>query len=395
MGEWTYSPVDSFEAPPAVIGVGSVRRGFRSLVRRIRGEDRSGDSPIGDDDLLALPDDVRSRVVPPIDWHAAASGLQETLLPWLEADNPRKPVVFFVAPPHSGRPEILHEWASIAGAAVVPQPTDVEVAGNEKRWFRSWPGHGPWVLPRLEKCFIRDAEGLDLVGGILARVLSGEFGRGVVGCDSWAWAFLQHVWLGRPSYTITLDAIDHDRLARLLCPATGADGREPGPRFRRADNGADVLVDPSDEPRRGSIDAFLRHLAAYSRGNIGVAAAIWNSSLRTLPERDAAGAKDTHAERRSTVWVTPWAELDQPSIPDGAGEAALFVMHALLLHDGLAMDRLSAILPAGIAAVTEALIYLAEAGIVDEADGVWRVTPGGYPAVRARLHASDYLVDAF
>lgn len=41
---------------------------------------------------------------------------------------------------------------------------------------------------------MRHAGGLTLVRRLLERAVSGQLGRGLIGCDSWAWAYLQKVW---------------------------------------------------------------------------------------------------------------------------------------------------------------------------------------------------------
>lgn len=393
---WQFVTVDQYRAPPEIVDVGSVKRSFLSVVRRIAGTAPSESSPLDpEEDLHVLTGEQLDRAVPAPDWVEGAAALQERLRPWLEAERPSKPVVFYVAPPHAGRNELLAQWARHADIAVVEEATEDQILSVDGGWFRSWPKADRWLLPRLERCFLREAEGLDLVRELLAQMLSGELGRGVIGCDSWAWTFLQHVWLGRPSFTICAQAFDAARLKDLFSRGFGGE-TGAAPDLRQADTGAYLLSEQSDETHRRSTNAFWRRLAARSRGNPGVAIAYWRRALRTLPEREI---EDNESEerrlRRETIWVTPWEDLGQPAMPGEAGETASFVLHALLLHDGLRIDRLAAILPSDRTAITEALLFLAEADLVTCEGEYWQVTAYGYPVVRSALMANDYLCDPF
>ena len=72
-----------------------------------------------------------------------------------------------------------------------PPPYEAVLSGDD-RWLADLgePG-GPWVLPELERCFLRHAAGLSLVRKVLERAASGHLAAGLIGCDSWAWAYLQ------------------------------------------------------------------------------------------------------------------------------------------------------------------------------------------------------------
>ncbi len=393
---WEFVSVDQYRPPSELMDVDRVKKGLRAFLRGFFKRNGEESSPLDpEEDLFALSGDRLERAVPKIDWSLAAGRLDERLRPWLDAAQPAKPVVFYVAPPYGGRRELLGAWAHECDAAVIREPTEDQILSADSRWFRSWPKRGHWLLPRLEKCFLRQAEGLDLVRELFAQVLSGSMGQGVIGCDGWAWQFLQHVWLGRPSFTISAQARDGEHMKELFSASIG-NGEDSAPTFRQADNGAYILTDGDDDPKHRHAEVFWRRLAARSRGNAGVAAAYWRRLLRTLPDGDVEDQEsDAQRLRRETVWVTPWEELDHPFVPREAGETARFVLHALLLHGGLRAERLAAALPSERAAITEALLFLREAELVAEEDGEWRVTAFGYPAVRDSLLASDYLCDPF
>ncbi len=198
---------------------------------------------------------------------------------------------FLVGPPFSGQAEMVHHWGTAHGATVITEPTSEQILGADYRWLDDWPDTAPiWVLPRLEWCFLRHADGLSLVRELLDRAQSGCLGRGLIGCDSWAWAFLEHVWPVRRPDALSVQAFDGDRLARLLAAlATPRAGERI--RFRNARSGDDLLAAPFAEA--DPVRSEIAQLAAHCRGNAGLAASLWRRRLCAAPEGGEAAAAAT------------------------------------------------------------------------------------------------------
>lgn len=389
---WRFTPIDEYSLPSPIISTGTVKKTVRGFFRNVFRKKDKPESPLDPDiQLRGLTDEHLAPARPEFPWEDAATALDATLGPWIETDEPLKPVVFYVAPPHSGRNEILNAWARTRNAAVVSPPDRNAISSGIHDWLKSWPRSDLWMFPSLERSFLRERSGIDSVRLLLSNMLSGELGQGIVGCDSWAWEFLRHVWPGRPSYTLSAQAFDAARLQSVF--ERGISQVEDHPlRFRLTSDGTDVLSQETPQ--------YWKSLAAASRGNIGVAAACWEKSLRMVPDDNQNDSDTTEARvdengSSRTVWVTPVSDLEQPRIPPDAGQTSHFVLHALLLHNGLDSDTLARILPGDRTAMTEALLFLREAGVVERCDGEWRVSAFAYPVVRSFLSTRDFLCDAF
>jgi hypothetical protein len=399
---WAYVPIADYE-PPAAPVAHTARQGladFRHLVRL--GEPEPETLVRMEEDLQSLPGWQLDRIAPAPDWRGAAEALDVELDDWPGQGLAGRPVVALVGPPYGGHADVLGRWAEQRGWRVLSPPTAEQVLAGDESWF---PGEssdgGPWVFPALEGAYLRHAAGLSLVRRFLDAAYGGRLGQGIVGCDSWGWAALRYVWRGRLPVTLTLQAFDQARLAACFQQlADAATTRQL--LFRQSDNGQYVLPPPDGHDPSGGTSDFLQLLAAYSRGVLGVAWAFWRASLRAEPGDEAAKeaeAEEAGADRptipHQTIWVTPWDQLTRPSLSAGAGRDEAFVLHALLLHNGLTLDVLQQILPLSSSQVMETIFLLEDTALVARHDTVWQVTRLGYPAVRQFLQTNGYLVDQF
>ncbi|WP_298718781.1 hypothetical protein [uncultured Oceanisphaera sp.] len=312
-------------APPTVT---RLQHGWRWTLRilGLRGKDRV---EVGDN--TALPG-YRE-----FEREGAVNVLRESVADWLEeTDNG---VSFLLDPPFSGTAAIARDCAWKQGWMILTPP-DIDLIREvqvDKWWQQQQLYSGPWLIDNLARYLLRSTEGLRFIRALLPRLLQGEFGRGLVVCDSWAFAFLQRAWPLEPP--------------RVYCfaPAGQALLRQLG--------------------LKGS-DRQLGRLAARARGNVGVALALWACHLdqnRQLPE-----------------------------LPVDEEESVAFVLFALLLHRGLNGEALQQVLP--IMAPDQLniqLFRLAKLGIVERNKEYWRLSVHGYLAVRDFLGSRDYLLDGF
>jgi hypothetical protein len=242
-----------------------------------------------------------------------------------------------------------------------------------------------WRFVPLEHCFFRHVQGLVLARRLLEAAESGRFGRGLIVCDSWAWAYLQHAWPSTRCEALTLQAFDGSVLKCLFPRLTASTGSRTVC-YRNAKSGEAILTVPSDEME---VSAQLVQLAAYCRGNVGLALDYWRSRLRTEPEVDTSQpeARRQMEEKRQggeqVVWVA--SELSEPTLPPERDDSPLMMLHVLLIHGGLPESVLPEVLPFSHARCMSALLALRSAGALQCNQGRWCVRVLAYAAVCEKL----------
>lgn len=401
---WRIVPTADYEVP-ADSQPATLQRRWHALVHLLFGEADDDAQPArAEADLRALPQLRLANLAPPIDWAPAARALDALETP----DRDRaSPVRLFIGQPYCEHAAILAHWAQVHGAVVIQPPTTGQILAGDRRWLDELGpcADRPWVLPELERCFLRHASGLDLVRGFLARALSGALGPGLIGCDSWALAFIERISPLPGTPTLTLQAFDGLALTRyLMRPDRGH------VRFLSARSGEPLIPEDAgdSDDRQGAETACaeLRQLAAHCRGNPGLAWHYWRARLRAAPERGqqshaAEGHRDTPAAEDGqrlaaaddVVWVAPG--IRTPTLPAESGEDVAFLLHALLLHRGLEDGVLAALQPIPEGRLQSHLLRLQALDLLVRDGMRWQVAPLAYPTVREFLRSRSYLTDGF
>jgi hypothetical protein len=406
---WRFIRLDQFSRPPEPSRE-TLRKGLSGLWRYLGWRGKIEESVFAEKELSQVPPAMLDKVAPGPDWSAPLRAVTEVLNNWLDAKVPASLAQVFVGPPYHGTPEILTRWAQARGWRLISAPAPEMILTGGEEWLAQMEeGNEPLVLPHLEHCYLRHYDGLTLLRRLLDRIFS-QNRRWLVGCDSWAWAYLSkalNVDGVFPSPFI-LAAFDQERL-KLWFQQLAAQGGEGKLTFRQADSGKYVLPPVSEEegsePQRPgtgpSLSDFLKYVAAFSLGIPGIAWALWRRSLGfvkltewhgELSNFGTAGAKD--GDLIFSIWVKPWSQLSLPGFSGKrVGLGFLMVLHALLLHGGLWSRVLPHLLHLPPMEIMEHLYFLEAAELVESDQGFWRVSPLGYPVVRRPLISEGYLSD--
>ena len=426
---WKIVPIADYALPtdsqPALL-----RRRWRSFARLLRGDGEDSTQAHAEAELRALPRVRLENLVPPLDWAPAAAALDEALDGGYDEAHDEAPagaraahgpgVHVLVCPPACEHASVLAHWAKAHGARTIDPPDAKRILDEDVRWLDELVDAAdgrPWVLPRLERCFLRHASGLALLRGVLELAFGGRLGPGLIGCDSWAFAYVQRIWPLPEATLLTLQAFDGEALAAHFV-RPHLDGAARGVDFRIASSGKPLLRGPEGEPADARAAATgdahspeLRQLAAHVRGNPGLAWHYWRRRLRSAPEprgeTEASTGKDDPGRTRrqlatgeDVVWIAD--NVEAPALPAESGEDDALLFHALLLHAGLPASLLARLLPLPMARIRSKLLRLEALGLIEaappadaQAEPCWQVAALAYPTVREFLRSRSYLTDAF
>jgi hypothetical protein len=393
---WELVPLSAFRVPRGP-DQRLVRKKWAALRRLFRARKEEPEAPVKTEaELRSLPGVRLENLVPRLDWAPAAEALDRAL----RANAGWTGVRVLIGQPHCGHGEILGHWAKARGARLVSPPPYETILGSDEGWLAALGGPDePWVLPDLERCFLRHAGGLSLVRQILERAVGGRLGKALIGCDGWAWAYLQRVFPAPQLSTLTLQAFDGRRLTELFVGLSRAKAGRPL-RFRNARTGANVLPEPEAlVSGEVEISREIGQLAAHCRGNPGVAWAYWRKRLRAEPESDAADRGDEPAQgardgaEMETLWLTD--TLEDPVPPAERADDLVLILHTLLLHGGLDAPLLTELLPLPPGQIASLLARLEALGMVESQGEHWRVAALGYATAREMLRERGFLVDPF
>ncbi|MBJ6137164.1 hypothetical protein [Marinobacter litoralis] len=384
-------PLDQWSTPDISVHK-SLRAGFKDILEQLR----SGLTPESEafeslDDLPSLPANKLKRYAPEPDASVLASAILKELGALSQQGLHNRQVSFIVAPPFSGVSEALLTLP----ARVIEAPDNLLMSEQEAdHWWDEQLGEDDWVLPELASFWLRHRSGLQLLKSFFARIAQDSAGRGIVACSSWCWQFWIRYWPEIHVGPLTLAPLDSERLTGWLdFLARGGNGRSMTARM--TNDGYYVLPPKTDESKE-KYSCFAQDLANAARGNRGVAHAIWQRALRAKPEEDAE-QDDDGTSKTAECWVVPFDQLSLPGVPQGSGQQAGIVLHAIMLHSSLTLDSLERV--TGIAPVELKLLLSrflrAELVVQDENTRAYRPTPLGYPAVRKYLQARGFSVDGF
>ncbi|WP_232506989.1 hypothetical protein [Idiomarina piscisalsi] len=274
----------------------------------------------------------------------AIKELDSAFSSWLK-DKDDNSLRWVIAPPHSGVAEAAQQWAKQNGMSTMKLPDRDTLCQSNDLPSPKFTKTKVWLMPQLAHTFLRQTNGLRWTREFFTKALAGDAGKGLIVCDSWAWAFLEKVWPVPVSDLWTLQGLDDQALEQI--GLARGEGR-------------------------------LRALAALSRGNPGIAAAY----------------SDRYHRNSDKAFETP-------QLPHEASDATAFVCYALLVHKGLTTEQLAQTLPIVSGSQLQVqLQLLQQQSLITKHDDKalsqsWYVTARGYPVVRDFLASRGFWLDKF
>ncbi|AWB35124.1 hypothetical protein [Orrella marina] len=394
---WEFVPLSEYRLP--VAPAQSVASDLWKTVKRVfvRDQDPLTEPLQKERELHGLSQVQLAHLVPSLEWDHASAALEAQLRDWVADSDAPFNVRCLITPPYVDRANMLRQWAQRHDAQVLQAP-DLEMVLQARSMV--WPladGH-LWVIPDLERYFLRHSHGLGMVRDLLNHACAQHGKKILLGCDSWSWSYLRRVCRAPIVGALTLQAFDAGRLERLFCGMAEVDA---GSRlcFLNAQNGHNIITVP-DGSEGSRVE--LEHLAAHCRGNVGTAVNYWRESLRSTEQAPGPGSREDPdsdpdsgqlADSTHRIWVS--SLLPDVTLPSGKDEDAFLLMHALLLHGGLDLAGLMQTLPMSPNRVEALVERMHQMGLLEERKAVWFIRSIAYAAVRDVLVSHNYLSDDF
>jgi len=380
----SFKPLGDYKAPslPAADTLQLLGERLRLLFSK------PDDKPfIADDRLHRSTLKMLDEVVAPPACGPLLEELQATLEGWVTQREPLSWLKLIVLPPGDEN-GVVETWASAQGHEILPPPDRSDLISAAGVELPKLTDEGVLVIPQLERWFLRHRNGLHAVRQLLAE-LDVTKRHCLVSCNSWAWAFLCKAVgadLILPD-ALTFEAYDAERLHGWFSQLSEA-STHTDLRFRLTQNGEDVMMLKGED--KDAHEYFTR-LAARSLGIPWVAWRLWRRSLRSSSDDDEADSevKAVAQDDGHTLWVSA---LEEFSLPGGAhNEAALLVLHAILIHGAITLEELRAVLP--LVGESNILSALISAGLVERKDRQVTCFPAAYPAIRSGLATAGFSMD--
>jgi hypothetical protein len=403
---WRYNLASDYDTP-AQPTTQKVKTGLSSFWHRLALRKSPSQRREENAEYQPLSESLLRETLPESHWDVVAASLADGLSPWMSERKPASLFQAVIGPPGSGVHEAVTLWGSQLSAKLLTPPEPERLLKPEPGFWQSATGDAAnlLVIPQLERFFLRHSEGLALIRQ-LVEWLWATPRRVVVGCDSWAWAYL--------SKTVQIDAVFRNPIA-----LEAMDGKKlwewfrPRPRGRyvvqTAWNGEVIypieidqdgsnklsdIAEPVEHEYKG--EALFQWIAATSRGIPGVALPIWRECLC---EGDAGTQSKEQTlnpgHNAMRIRVRAPEDLDLPLLPSGASTREAIILHTILLHAGLPISILAQIVPFTVTDTISLLSKLGEAALIYESDGIWSVNPLAYSHLRSFIRAESFLIDAF
>lgn len=173
-------------------------------------------------------------------------------------------------------------------------------------------------LPNLDQCFLRCIGGWSGIERLRQVILERRDRFWLLGCNRWAWRFLDHVSQISSYFpdARSLPPLDGPQLRQWLAPLVSGVGLE------QVDAGGQPSPEVDQDPEADQ----WSQLAALAGGGPRIAAILWLESLRLESDSDGAEVRQ----------VRP-ALPDLPSLTD----EDRYLLHSLLIHGTMDLEHLA------------------------------------------------------
>ncbi|CAK6689789.1 hypothetical protein [Synechococcus sp. CBW1107] len=226
-------------------------------------------------------------------------------------------------------------------------------------------------LANLDQCFLRCIDGWSGIERLRQVALEHRDRFWLLGCNSWAWKFLDHVSQISSYFpdATTLPPLDGPALAEWLAPVAADLGlSRPGAPAAGGPGSGDPAVPDAEADQWGQ-------LAELAAGSSRIAAELWLEALRLAPDSDAGAVC-----------------LQRPALPDlpTLTDEDRYLLHSLLIHGTMRRDHLAFGLGLPSHRLQPRIHWLLGEGLIETAAGELSVRPSHFPCLVKELTDNNF-----
>ena len=241
------------------------------------------------------------------------------------------------------------------------------------------------IISRLEWFFLRCIGGLETIETLRDLVASDSSCFWLIGCNSWAWQYLNkiHQINAYLTNTILLPPLQDEATKEWLEPATtklNLNWQADNEALQAKTKEARLKHQELDEIAKVQQD-YYEKLADISQGISNVVGDLWWRSLKIDP---------TETDTENIRYVITKPKL--PDIPSLLVEDR-YLLYSLLLHGGMSLAHLTASLGKNESIVKSRTQYLLQNGVIGKEQNLLYVNPAYYPKLKSLLSNNNFLVD--
>ncbi|MEM6522040.1 MAG: hypothetical protein AAF892_18240 [Cyanobacteria bacterium P01_D01_bin.71] len=232
------------------------------------------------------------------------------------------------------------------------------------------------VIPSLEPCFLRCIQGWEGIEYLQNQIAQNSAHFWVLGCNHWAWVFLDKVCQVSAylEQTLPLPKLTGEALSQWLHPLLNN-------KIECEDESLTVRVTADD-------DLYWEALAKLSNGSATAAAQLWLQSLRV--DADQLTAEGTLPPDTQTLDIV----MAKPALPSLAKLETLdrYLLHTLLIHGQLTRPHLALSLGENERIIRSRVQVLEREGIIRQTAQQLTVHPACYPKLYSELSNNNFLI---
>ena len=271
------------------------------------------------------------------------------------------------------------DLCAMLGAAFAGKP----FADREEmfQWFDGLENRPVIILEGIQRLFLRTIHGFGAIR-LFAELISATNKRvfWITSCNLYGWQYIDKTlrYSDFFGYLVELQSLSEQEVVDVILRrhvASGYNLRFELPESAKLDKKLEKLVDEADQQKYLK-DKYFAALNSFARSNIAISMLLWLRSAREV--------------KGNEITIALPKGLDASFVKTFSRDK-LFMLHALLLHDGLSDEQLASVLNFLSTRTRLLIIQLYDDGVIVLKNGLYSANPLLYRQVVSTLRDANLI----